>query len=1176
MPFTSTQVSGLVGGQQVMFANQATFANQIGGGSGAMMANPYPSPSYGVAGLDPGSPDIGTKLAGGIASSLPITAGIGASIAGMAGYNSSLGRLDPFTGVSRAFGAGTGSVAGRAGIMAGGEGLGLAASWSNVSGAFAQGGMRAGFSALGGGLAGAASAAVPYYLGAKAIEATAGQMYEGVQNFQDTRRMTSQYFSPQYGQPGATLGGRSAGGMIKEVTSIMHEMASEDAMAGMRDLRRLMDKAGSMGMLQGVGDVNQFKERFKGIISRTKAVAQILGTTLDEAMPIVNQLQQMGTWTAKDVLGAAVAAKVAGPGGAQALAGSMQQGAQMSYQMGGRLESGAALGQQLFGQVSAATRSGVFSENDIRNMTGGTGGAEGQRMVAGTVQQVMSGMGQTAMGRLMMAGMGEVKGNEFTGRMDDALLKKFQRGEISIEELQQRGKQRINSSKDLATSFFNRADTMGQSMAEQGGIAGMAQGIKQAMTHAGYGGASDSIQNRFIQMLTGSNQKQADVIQQMIKNLPKIQAEQERASAAALEDSFRQIDERRNRSLTGLKEAIGQSIHEAVGRPFQELGENMAATMGDSIQRFTDKIRGRTRSMPRIGLERGLALAQGGALSGKGPQSWEDLGARNVGQSFVDQNWLSNMSARAREGSGGGLAASMAGGAVVGGVALGGATLGLGAIAGAAIGGVVGGGLYLSGLTESESPQARALMAAGLETSGDGSGIAIGKGRYASRTDVERVARKAVTRSIDATMGGLLGGESPKKREAMEKVKARLREMFTTTKYGSELAELRKKDPEKYRDRVLAMLKEGPGVQEAMNALGGGKTEADLDILAVGQKEQGLSDSAHAVGFDKQASAIAGMPTSPEEVTAMRDKAVASMTSAASSGFWSRGGVTKTDIESIITSKEYSIRDILKTAEGGTSAFGNAAAGGKDASAAKVLKFLQDKSISKEKKDQFIQALKGQGGIEQVQFIEQTRDKLKEVAKGQGPISSVSGVKSTTLAGGLEEARLAFEKGDLASGSRQLELVAGSEKLSTRERKRLLGGSGGGGEMGKQVGRLSLIGSMGEMGKEGWDKFTRTMDIGGVSLATPEIKKRVEEMLKSGGKIEGAEISELQDMLKKTAGGATGQGAGTEKTAAEKAQIEYIQANTKFVEAVSKALGKEIEAPKELTNPNQPQTTTVH
>jgi hypothetical protein len=59
MPFTSTQVSGLVGGQQVMFANQATFANQIGGGSGAMMANPYPSPSYGVAGLDPGSPDIG-------------------------------------------------------------------------------------------------------------------------------------------------------------------------------------------------------------------------------------------------------------------------------------------------------------------------------------------------------------------------------------------------------------------------------------------------------------------------------------------------------------------------------------------------------------------------------------------------------------------------------------------------------------------------------------------------------------------------------------------------------------------------------------------------------------------------------------------------------------------------------------------------------------------------------------------------------------------------------------------------------------------------------------------------------------------------------------------------------------------------------------------------------------
>jgi hypothetical protein len=1132
MPFTSTQISGLVGGQQVMFSNQAAFANQIGGNgdSSSRMANPYPSPSYGVAGLDPGSPDIGTKLAGGAMMALPAMAA-GTSMAGsMMGYSNPLGLLDPFTGVSRAFGAGTGGTAmARTGVMAGNQGMGLGYAWGNISGAFAKGGLRAGMGAVGGGLAGAAIGMAPYAAIGAAIDYTAQNMYQGVQNVQDVRRMSSQYFEPQYGKPGARTGGAPGMGMAKNISSFMHELVSEDTMSSMTDMRRMMDKAGSMGMLQGIGDVNQFKEKFRNIVKATKGVASILGSTLEEAMPLVNQLQQMGMWTAKDVMGTAATVKAAGPGGAAAVMGAMQQGAQMSYQMGGRLDSGAKLGQELFGNVTAATRAGVFSQQDIRNMTGGVGGAEGQRMVAGNLQSTMAGFGQTAMGRLMMAGLGEMKGKEFTGNMDKALLEKFNRGEIDVGELQAMGQKRIHSSQTSAVSFFNKADELGQSMAQQGGMVSMAQGVKQAMARSGHSGDDPAKQNRFIQMITGSSQKQADMIQKLIQGLPQMQAEQERSESAALEDSFRQLDEKKNHSMEGLKMALEHSFHEAVGRPLQELGESVTTRMSESIDRFSDKLMGRTRAMPKISMEQGAMLAQAGAVGNA--KDWSSIGFAGAGE-----DWLKQGGANSLEGI---------------------------------IGNLNSGGLGAALDPFSGSSRVRALKSLGLKTSatpGSAGDVETSEG-FINIPEAELFARRAAMRSSDATVGNLLGGETAEKRKNMETVKAKMRALFNSPASSRELQRLKKEDPQAYHQKLLTEMKKDPSVREAMDALGekgvGGASNTDLDIMAISQNELGYNDSSHAVDYAALSKA-AGIPTDPKEVAEYRNENIERMAnSTTDKGVWKMlqrgltGGllgdenqISATDLTKALESGAYSASDIADYAAGKTDGRFAKAANSGDDQAKKIMEYLN--TASEGQKKSFIEGLGKETLIRGNQYLKERQEKLKSVAGAQGPILSIKGIKNEPLTRGLEDARKLLASGDVKSGEDIISKLASGD-LSKDEISTLLSGKGG--VAGKQVGRLAKINNMGEMDAEQATKFMNELGAGDVDfMKTPGVADKMREMLSGDNKISGSEVGELKKLLSDVAPAALGAEPGGKKSAAEEAQIKFIEANERFVRAVDSAL----------------------
>jgi hypothetical protein len=1013
--------------------------------------------------------------------------------------------------------------------------MGLKYGLSNIGGAFARGGLGAGMGALGGGLAGAAMGFLPYYAAGKAFGAMGESAYGGVQNFQDTRRMVSQYFEPQYGQPGTTFEGKPAAGMIKGITSFMHELASEDVMTSMKDMRRLMDRAGSMGMLQGVGDANQFKERFRSIVNRTKTVAQILGTTLDEAMPLVNQLQQMGMWTAKDVMGVTASIKAAGPGGAQAMMGSIQQGAQISHAMGGTLASGARLGQQLFGQVNAATRLGVFSQEDIMNITGGVGGAEGQRMVGGAIQGVMARFGQGAMGRMMMAGLGEIKEGAYTGRMDEAMLAKFQRGEIGVAELEALGRKRTQGNQNTMVSFFNKAGRLGQSMVEQGGMSAVTQALQQVMMRAGYADKPEDTQNKFLQMMTGSDQVTADAMQKLMGNASRIQAEEERRVSAAMEDSFRKLYERRNKSLAGLKDALGHSYRKIVGGPIEKATESVTMGLSESFEALSNRIMGRVQAAPALTLEQEMRISSSSAYKNLRGASLESIGIRGVGQSYISGGFAERV---------------------------------IGTIRG-------------------DMTKTDALMATGLRTRGGVAGandVTLANGRVAAWEDVQTSAKHAFLRANQPTIEKLFGGESPAKRQAIEKVKARLQDLYYNPEISSRLKSLRDKNPEEHQREVIRLLRSDPSAREAMDELGRsapgalGEGGGDASALAIAQSEMGANNARHAVDFGKRADAtgwpsdkegmdkkrrdiISAMASSTGKITALGVIGSAAVAGPVGLGAYllskkGGGASARAAIEAAVA--KFDPEDIKAWATGKgrvDNAFSRAINTG-DATAVRLNEMLQ--GMSPEERAAFASKAGELSTFNAVALGRKKDEEIKAAATAEGPIRNIRGV-SSEVTSKVESARKLYEEGKIAEADALIGRTASGD-LTKQEMNLLM--SGRGGVAGRQIGRVAALKGMGEMSGAEFEKFRNRLasSAGGADVfSDPAIQKRLDEILRDN-KVSRSEASELRKLGMDRVEALKGRGGERQKTDAEIAQEKFVTATGVFAAAVDRFSGKEAPA----------------
>jgi hypothetical protein len=505
--------------------------------------------------------------------------------------------MDPFTGVAKAFRAGTGAA----------TGAGVKGTLGTIGAAFRTGGIRAGMGVLGGGLAAGAAAAVPYYLAGKAISTVGENIYAGAQDVQQVGQMAKQYMDPVWGQAGAKRGGQRGRGQIRNMVNVLKEISGEDTMADMESLKRVMDQAGRSGMLGGIQDVGQFRKRFKQIVDRTKAVAKAMGTSLEEATPLMRQMGQMGMWSAKDIMGTTRAIQAAGPAAAPQMMGAMQAGAQQSMAMGGSARAGATMGRDLFRTMQAATRSGAVSREQMFEFTGGASGPEAQRIAAQRMSGVMQKFGQTSMGQLTLAGLGETRENKrgervFTGRMDQEKLEQFRRGELSVDRLQKMGQQVTQGSRESAASFMFNRERMGQEMLSQGGLetmnAAMQRVLEKAMPNAG-----ENVRKMLTQKILGVSSREVEMISKLADEQGRIRDQQARENERVINEQMRRLEERQFRSWEGLKDVIGQSWDQTV-QPLRDFGADLATSLGDTADRMVNTLTGRTKQIAMGGQER--------------------------------------------------------------------------------------------------------------------------------------------------------------------------------------------------------------------------------------------------------------------------------------------------------------------------------------------------------------------------------------------------------------------------------------------------------------------------------------------------------------------------------------------------------------------------------------------
>ena len=1150
MPLTSMQMSGLIGGQQAMFSNQAAFAQQLAGmgqiNSG--MTNPYPAASsFAAPGWDQMS-GLGAQAAGGAGMALPGMLSGAAMTGGLMG--GAAGWADPFTASARFFARGAGF---------GGQGAG--ATLSGIGRTFAAGGMRAGMGAIGGGLAAAALPAAAMYAGYKGVEAVGQHVYEGAQNIQDIQGMTQQYMAPRFGQAGGGSGGQMGRGAIKNIAGFLHEMANEDVMSSMKDMRNLMDQAGRMGMLSGIGSVQEFKTKFKGLVNQAKGIAEVLGTSVQEAMPFLGSMRQMGLWSANDVMGTALNAKSVGAASTPAMMGTMQQGAQISRAAGGRMGAGAMFGQQMFGMVNQARQSGTMSEAQLMEMTGGVGGAEGMGMAASGMQQAFSNLMSSPMGNLMAAGLGGIEGGAVTGKVDAKLLEKFKSGGMGVGGLMESA-QRMRGSKNLATGFSRRSGQIGQEILEKGGPEAQAQALRAVIEKAGYGGQGEDIQKRFLEMMTGADTRTTDVMYQMMQDLPRLQMESARKAEATLRDSVQKLEYRRTRSFQGLKDAAGQ-LTEKFWEPVVKFGENLTTNLGDQGDRIQNWITGRTQGSGAPSDQLRMRVAGQGGLSGA------PLKLSNVGQSWVDPGAMGNMTLRMQEGGFlGRLGAGMAGGGLVG------AATPL--PGGAMMGGLAGGIGELTGVGEGVTPRARMMMEAGLKTFKGGGGpddVALGGGQFAKTADLRNMAERAIRRGTNATLENLKpGGNAVEKAKDLEIVKTEMTKLFSQAGSSFELREAKESgNQQKYQNLLIKKLREGPA-GSAIDRLGTSGEDVK-DTLAMAQSSARLGEHELAVDYARDARDQDGMVFSGEEEKNNAETAAIDQLKGALGGaklgflpslaFHAVGGgvggvmgylsssmgretVSDSEMREMMRGEEFTMSDVQKYIEGKggvTNAF-SLSAGGKNTGANKLRKQIDEALRSGKGVDEIKKGVSEMSAVQAGGAALSIKEELK--AKSKSDVGEIEGLGASAK-GLLAQTRADFSKGEIGARSEE------SLKALSKGELRKLAQSGS--IAGQQLSREAAFANIGE-GEEGFKKFQEQLAESGLKVGG-EVGRELEKLGEDG--ISKSDKARFRELGKMVTGGLAGKGpGGAAQDPFMQQMTSFVNANRDFVNAVGQALGKDL------------------
>lgn len=620
MPFSSHQVNSLMSGQQAMFGNIANFSSQIGPGGrgGSMYASPMafgehfmntlPPPMYNQMAYNMG-PHAMAGLASAAQSAIPMAALAGSFLPGAAGRAFSM--LDPTSAAIGGFARGSGLLHGVH------SGAGLMETFGGVvnnMGRIASGGfgniMRAGIAGVGAGLVSMA----PAMAITEGVRYVGGQMVQGAQHTNQVQSILQSNFRHLNSNAATGFGfSREEGASI---ASMIRGIAGQDMMTSLPELTRIMEQGVQGGLFRAVQDAKTFKDKFKELHGSLKEIAKSMNTTLSGAMEFYKESRHMGFWSPSDILRATTVTRSAANASGLSIAETQQamnQGAMMARSVGAAGYTGALGMSRTIGMVGGGLRSGVISAEQLHEVTG-MEGPEAIASFAGTLQAGATRFASSRQARWLLASLAN---KDFTG-LDRGKLAGLVSGNMSLGDIRDKAEGRV-SGHGNAAGFLLGEEQMRGSLISQGPEAqlGFVRGIIGDKLHGG-SNMDRYVTRRLIQRYMGVNAREADMLAELARGLPKTVLDNAERDLNLREQEQRNTELMMQHSWEGTKRRASKWLETNIGTPLQNIGANISEAIGTGWERMTDTFWGRPVRGSEIRGVTGIAAEniRGGIMGG--------------------------------------------------------------------------------------------------------------------------------------------------------------------------------------------------------------------------------------------------------------------------------------------------------------------------------------------------------------------------------------------------------------------------------------------------------------------------------------------------------------------------------------------------------------------------------
>lgn len=457
-------------------------------------------------------------------------------------------------------------------------------------------GLRAGMGAWGrgAGLMGSAgmgiAAMAPAALGLAGAGYATNQMATGANQQLNLNGALRQFnFQNNQGGMGFTSGqGFQIGNQLRTMT---HEFGPQGEVQTFGELSRLASNMGRMGLAQNVRSVQEFKEKFKEMVSTLKTVAHDMGSSLEEAQKFIVSMKSSGIFNKSDQLRASAATR------SGALAGGLAQseitgmgniGSQISRSVGGLGRAGTFAGMAAMTNLGIAQRVGAVSEEDIYNATGLTG-AEGRQAFAASQLQGSANFLRSGRGRKFLASITAGTGN---GELDENALSEWMAGGMTTRRTMDLAHKNLKGT-GRADFLRNEGRLRGAALQRLSelGVDPQTLAYQQWLSSKGY--TPDNMDDKAMlafQRFSGKGRDEADAAIKQIQALPAIMSEARNSNALMKynDDLTKKLN---TTGLVGLERKIDQ-VKEGINNTFQKAGSSILQAGQESIESWFNKVMG--------------------------------------------------------------------------------------------------------------------------------------------------------------------------------------------------------------------------------------------------------------------------------------------------------------------------------------------------------------------------------------------------------------------------------------------------------------------------------------------------------------------------------------------------------------------------------------------------------